>query len=103
MGGAWSKFTLLAFQNALLANLGLAPHDDGPWPLVVSPRCLAILARILLGRQQEGRSSGDPAQGGPPECVRIWERLIDTLQEKALRENQDAPDLRGTHWPACSL
>ena len=41
------------FKDVFLSHLGLAPLDDGPWPLKVSQRCLSILARVLLARQQK--------------------------------------------------
>ena len=56
---------------------------DGPWPLRVSQRCLGILARVLLGRQQKSlhKESGMDI----PECVAVWKRLINTLRDFSLQ------------------
>merc|ERR1739836_83863 len=41
-------------QNSLLSQLGVSPWTDAtPWPLKVQPRALAVLAHVLLLRQQQ--------------------------------------------------
>ena len=86
--------SFLFSQNVLLTHLGLAPMEDGPWPLTVSLRCLGILAMILLARQQKALSLGGPACMDTPECVQIWERFIDTLCDKATQRS-DSANVRG--------
>lgn len=70
-------------QDFLLHHMGLAPAGEKPWPLTVSQRCLGVLARILLSRQQKGKRKG-PQGMDIPECVSIWKRVIGALKQKAL-------------------
>lgn len=81
-----------SFKDVFLSHLGLSPLDDGPWPLKVSQRCLGILARVLLARQQNSLRT----QSGMdiPECVTVWNRLISTLSDLSLQE-EDASSLQG--------
>lgn len=80
------------FKDVFLSHLGLSPLDDGPWPLKVSQRCLGILARVLLARQQNSLHT----QSGMdiPECVTVWNRLISTLSDLSLQK-EDASSLQG--------
>ncbi|XP_074621519.1 E3 ubiquitin-protein ligase UBR4-like isoform X3 [Acropora palmata] len=83
-------------QDIFLSHLGLAPLVDGPWPLRVSQRCLGILARVLLGRQQKflHKESGMDI----PECVAVWKRLINTLRDFSLQgEVPQMQDLNVEH------
>ena len=59
---------------------------------MVSQRCLGILARVLLARQQKSLQ----AQTGMDiaECVTVWNRLINTLRDLSLRE-EDVPAMQG--------
>ena len=57
-----------------------------PWPLYIGPRSLSILARVLLGRQESCRETGD--ERDDESCVKIWQRLIQTLRDMALSEKR---------------
>ena len=71
------------FQDFLLHHMGLSPASEKQWPLTVSQRCLGVLARILLSRQQKNKRNG-PQGMDIAECISIWKRLIDTLRNKSL-------------------
>lgn len=79
-------------KDVFLSHLGLAPLDDGPWPLKVSQRCLSILARVLLARQQKGLQTNTGMDIA--ECVKVWNRLIDTLGDHCLME-EAVPVMQG--------
>ena len=68
------------------------PLDEGPWPLKVSQRCLSILARVLLARQQKALQTNMGMDIA--ECVKVWNRLIDTLGDSCLME-EDVPMVQG--------
>ena len=73
-------------QETILKQLGVSPHSREPWPLYIGPRSLSILARVLLGRQESCRETGD--ERDDESCVKIWERLIQTLRDMALNERR---------------
>ena len=72
-----------------LGHLGLAPLEEGPWPLKVSRRCLGILARVLLARQQKALQANSAMDIA--ECVTVWKRLINTLRDLSLQEGTVCP------------
>ena len=68
----------------------MAPLGHGPWPLKVSQRCLGILARVLLARQQKAlqiSSTGMDIE----ECINVWKRLIDILKDYCLTSEDFTP------------
>lgn len=79
-------------KDVFLSHIGLAPLDDGPWPLKVSQRCLSILARVLLARQQKALQTNTGMDIA--ECVKVWNRLIDTLGDNCLMQ-EDVPVMQG--------
>jgi E3 ubiquitin-protein ligase UBR4 len=81
------------FQETLLHHLGIGLNSTTePWPLQVRPRTLAVLAEVLLLRQQTERdastatSSSLPAskRGSEAAVMQIWVRLITALAEAAI-------------------
>ena len=72
-----------------LGHLGLAPLEEGPWPLKVSRGCLGILARVLLARQQKALHANSAMDIA--ECVTVWKRLINTLRDLSLQEGTVSP------------
>ncbi|XP_014258727.1 E3 ubiquitin-protein ligase UBR4 isoform X2 [Cimex lectularius] len=62
-----------SLQSTLLLHLGVSPvssTDSTNWPLQVYPRTLAVLAQVLLLKQQSEKEAA---------CISIWHRLINTL------------------------
>lgn len=77
----------------------MAPLNDGPWPLKVSQRCLSILARVLLARQQKALQANTGMDIA--ECVKVWNRLIDTLGDSCLTE-EELPVTQGLSQFICT-
>jgi hypothetical protein len=73
-------------QETILKQLGISPHAADHWPLYIGPRSLSILARVLLGRQDSCRETGDECDD--ESCVKTWQRLILTLREMAFNERR---------------
>lgn len=59
---------------------------------MVSQRCLGILARVLLARQQKSLQAHKGMDIA--ECVTVWNRLINTLRDLSLQE-EDVPVMQG--------
>jgi E3 ubiquitin-protein ligase UBR4 len=82
------------FQETLLHHLGIGlTSTTEPWPLQVRPRALAVLAEVLLLRQQTERdvttataSAGLPAtkRGSEIAVMQIWVRLTTALADAAV-------------------
>ena len=60
----------------------------------MSQRCLGILARVLLSRQQKALLVASCGMD-IPECVQVWHRLLDTLGNMAVQELVDASAIQG--------
>ena len=117
-------------QNALLRRLSVCPwgeniseleyqgnsyrKDDAEWPLTVNSRTLALLAQILLLRQnsvEDDTNSGREGNAGsyyPPTArqsntyVTIWEKVLSKLtkcitDDSKSSEEIDTPDLNIEH------
>ena len=71
-----------SLQDALLVQLGVFPYTKDPWPLQVYPRTLAVLAEILLLRQQNERMAGSVNAKGQSESaiINIWTRFMSTMK-----------------------
>ncbi|XP_068695175.1 E3 ubiquitin-protein ligase UBR4-like isoform X2 [Montipora foliosa] len=83
-------------QDIFLGQIGLAPLLEGPWPLKISQRCLGILARVLLARQQ--RSLHTDSGMDIPECITVWNRLLNTLRDLSLQgDHPQKQDLNVEH------
>uniref|UniRef100_A0ABM0M5B5 E3 ubiquitin-protein ligase UBR4-like n=1 Tax=Saccoglossus kowalevskii TaxID=10224 RepID=A0ABM0M5B5_SACKO len=82
-------------QDSLLNNLGVSPVGDGPWPLNIYPRCLAVLAHVLLLRQKRDMTKRLDTRA----CIWIWERFINTVKQKSLEKVQlvDFDDINVEH------
>ncbi|XP_052789588.1 E3 ubiquitin-protein ligase UBR4-like isoform X2 [Mya arenaria] len=74
-------------QHTLLANLGVNTNEGDTWPLTVCPRTLAVLAEILLLRQQRERVAKHPASPTEAVIIQIWTRCINTLVNNTLGGN----------------
>jgi E3 ubiquitin-protein ligase UBR4 len=82
------------FQETLLHHLGIGLNSTTePWPLQVRPRALAVLAEVLLLRQQTERdattgtaSAALPAtkRGSEMAVMQIWIRLTTALADAAV-------------------
>jgi len=79
-------------QDVLLHHLGisLSPATVEPWPLRVRPRTLAILAEVLLLRQQhesEMEASGSVLtvkRSSETAIMHVWTRLTTSLADAAI-------------------
>ena len=73
-------------------GIGISQPSTGPWPLHVRPRSLAVLAEILLLRQQNEHDASSSAmtsvmtsrRDSEMVVMNIWTRLITTLVDVAL-------------------
>uniref|UniRef100_UPI00358DF698 E3 ubiquitin-protein ligase UBR4 n=1 Tax=Myxine glutinosa TaxID=7769 RepID=UPI00358DF698 len=79
-----------ALQNQLLGHLGVLPQAEGPWPLAVPPLALGLLGRVILQRQEMGRTGsaremGRSSSGRWNDSLLIWERFIESLRQQALQ------------------
>ena len=88
------------FQDTLLEQLGVSPvttSTTDPWPMTVCPRALAILAQVLLLRQQRERHEGGGGVKGQSEAavMGIWMRFMTTLTQAAIHVDGCAKDLEG--------
>ena len=93
----WSKFALNILQDTLLLHLGLGLHDDHMWPLRAYPRSLAVLAEIILLRQQREREGSTGSIKGQTEAiiVRIWTRFLDSLVATIIGFDNNTKDFDG--------
>ena len=74
-------------QNSLLSQLGVSPWTDGtPWPLKVQPRALAVLAHILLLRQQQSDLDQRPIT---TVYTSIWEKVLSSLTEAVVEDDNN--------------
>ncbi|XP_052222057.1 E3 ubiquitin-protein ligase UBR4-like isoform X2 [Dreissena polymorpha] len=71
-------------QQNLLHNLGVDPCEGDTWPLSVYPRTLAILAEVLLLRQQREREVKAMVSQMEPVIMQIWTRFMTTLTNACL-------------------
>ncbi|XP_050389975.2 E3 ubiquitin-protein ligase UBR4 [Patella vulgata] len=67
-------------QDVLLIQLGISPSSVDPWPLTVYPRTLAVLAEILLLKQQKERETKSITSNSDRAVVEIWNRFLSTLK-----------------------
>ena len=72
-------------QDFLLAQLGISLNSGDPWPLSVYPRSLAILAEILLLRQQREREAKKMISQSETAVVNIWLRFMEALSRSIMK------------------
>uniref|UniRef100_T1IY63 UBR-type domain-containing protein n=1 Tax=Strigamia maritima TaxID=126957 RepID=T1IY63_STRMM len=68
-------------QNVLMTQLGVNPSVQEEWPLQVYPRTLAVLAQILLLRQQREKDEVTLKSKCEATCLLIWQKIFHTLQK----------------------
>ncbi|XP_052722001.1 E3 ubiquitin-protein ligase UBR4-like isoform X2 [Crassostrea angulata] len=67
-------------QDALLLHLGVSPQAVDHWPTTLLPRTLAVLAEILLLKQQKEREAKQLKSQSEAAVINIWNRFITTLK-----------------------
>ena len=72
-------------QDSLLSQLGISLNSGDHWPLTVFPRSLAVLAEILLLRQQREREAKKMISQSETAVVNIWLRFMETVSRSVLK------------------
>ena len=72
-------------QDSLLGQLGISLSSGDHWPLTVYPRSLAVLAEILLLRQQREREAKKMISQSETAVVNIWLRFMETMSRNILK------------------
>ena len=86
---------LCFFQDVLLAQLGVSPSGLEPWPLTVYPRTLAVLAEVLLLRQQKEREIGSIKSQSEASVINIWNRFMAALKNAIIGFDNNVVDFEG--------
>ncbi|XP_036368081.1 E3 ubiquitin-protein ligase UBR4 isoform X5 [Octopus sinensis] len=73
-------------QDCLLISLGVNPNTSEAWPLTVYPRTLAVLAEVILLRQQKERETSPKIIRSVTEVqvMNIWAQFTRTLKQAIL-------------------
>lgn len=71
---------ICSVQDALLLHLGVSPQAVDHWPTTLLPRTLAVLAEILLLKQQKEREAKQLKSQSEAAVINIWNRFITTLK-----------------------
>ncbi|XP_052831626.1 E3 ubiquitin-protein ligase UBR4-like [Octopus bimaculoides] len=73
-------------QDCLLISLGVNPNTSEAWPLTVYPRTLAVLAEVILLRQQKERETSPKIIRSITEVqvMNIWAQFTRTLKQAIL-------------------
>ena len=66
-------------QEVLLTHLGVNTAEGDTWPLSIYPRTLAVLAEIILLRQQKERTTKQVKSQTEAAIINLWTRFINTL------------------------
>ena len=91
-------FLSLTRQNSLLFHLNVSPWqaEAEAWPLRVYPRTLAVLAQVLLLRQQQEGAGGLYASKQTNVYIVIWSKVLASLTrnivEPAAQESESLSD-----------
>ena len=72
--------TIISLQELLLTQLGINPLSGDNWPLTIHGRTLAVLAEILLLKQQREREAKLMKSDSETAIINIWVRFLDTLK-----------------------
>ncbi len=86
---------LYPLKDSLLLHLGVSPAIGDPWPLTVYPRTLAVLAEVLLLRQQVEREAGELNVWSKAAVIPIWTRFLTTLKNTILNFDNNVTDFDG--------
>ena len=88
----------MSLQDTLLHHLGISlnPAATEAWPLRVRSRTLAVLAEILLLRQQNERDTASSSsvtvkRASETAVMHIWTRLTTALADAAIATDVAAP------------
>ncbi len=84
-------------QDALLNQLGVAPNGVDAWPLTVYPRTLAVLAEVLLLRQQKEREASSGKSVSETAVITIWMRFLSTLKSAIINFDNNVADFEGKY------
>ena len=82
-------------QDVLLLHLNVSPTSVDPWPMTVYPRTLALLAEVLLLRQQNEREAGEVNVWSKAAVIPIWTRLLSTLKNAILNFDNNVEEYDG--------
>lgn len=66
-------------QDSLLHHLGVSLNSTDGWPLRIRPRTLAVLAEVILLRQQNEKDSQATKKNSETVIMNIWSQFIATL------------------------
>lgn len=82
-------------QNSLLSHLNVSPWqaESEAWPLRVYPRTLAVLAQVLLLRQQAEGAGGLYASKQTNVYIVIWSKVLASLTRNILEPGQENENL----------
>lgn len=85
------------FKDCLLLNLGVSPVSSEPWPMTVYSRTLAVLAEVILLRQQKERELNIKAIKSVTEAqvINIWNRFTLTLKQAILTFDNKTDQFEG--------
>ncbi|KAL3872340.1 hypothetical protein ACJMK2_040271 [Sinanodonta woodiana] len=78
-------------ECAKLAS-GVYPLSIDPWPMTVYPRTLAVLAEVLLLKQQRERESKQLKSQSEAAIINIWVRFLTTLKSN-IQSPETKPEL----------
>lgn len=67
-----------------MTNLGVNTSEGDTWPLTVYPRTLAVLAEVLLLRQQREREAKQLVSQTEAVIISVWTRFMNTLTNNIL-------------------
>ncbi len=85
-----------SWQDVLLTQLGVSPYVVDPWPLTVLSRTLAVLAEVLLLRQQREREAGEVNVWSKAAVIPIWTRFLSTLKNVILHFDNNVEEFDGS-------
>ncbi|XP_069121893.1 E3 ubiquitin-protein ligase UBR4-like isoform X2 [Argopecten irradians] len=71
-------------ENVLLSQLGINPSAVEPWPMTVHTRTLAILAEVILLKQQREREAKLMKSQSEAAVISIWVNFITTLKSNII-------------------
>ena len=84
-----------SMEGILLHQLGVSPSETEPWPLTVRPRALAVLAEVLLLKQQQEREAGNMKCASEATIIRIWTQFLSTLTNAIVSFDNNTQEFEG--------
>ena len=73
----------------------MSPHGVDPWPLNVCPRTLAVLAEVVLLRQQREREAGNLKSASEAAVITIWTRFLSTMKNAIINFDNNVAEFDG--------